>query len=196
MSVTQGWTSDPSAALQRAEGLGQKAVVLDERSAGAHALLGSIFLQRGEYDRALDQLTRAVELNPSDPDSYAGLGGALLWTGDLNGAIKALETATQLQPALSATDCFHLATAYLLVGRTDDAIGTLERSLIRNKGNQFTNVLLAAAYAQAGRADDARRQAATVHELFPFFNSTDFGSLFRDPKDRDTVVAALRKAGL
>lgn len=195
-SVTQGWTSDPSAALQRAEGLGQKAIVLDERSTGAHVLLGRVYLQRGEYDRALDQLKRAVELNPSDPDGYAGLGGALLWTGDIAGAIKALETAGQLQPTLSATDWFDLATAYLLAGRTDESIATLERSLIRNKGNQFTNVLLAAAYAQAGRMDDAHRQATTVRQLYPFFDSADFGSLFRDPKDRDMVVAALQKAGL
>jgi TolB-like protein/class 3 adenylate cyclase/Flp pilus assembly protein TadD len=196
MSVNEGWTADPSAALQRAEGMGQKAVIMDERSAGAHALLGRVYLQRGEYDRALDQTKRAVELNPSDADAYAGLGGALVWTGDLPGAIKALETAAQLAPTLSAIDSFHLSIAYLLTGRTNDAIGTLERSLIRNKGNQFTNVLLAAAYAQAGRPDDAKRQAATVHQLYPFFDSADFGTLFRDPKDRDMVVAALQKAGL
>ncbi len=195
-AVTQGWTADPVAALQRAEGLGQKAVALDERSDGAHVLLGRIYLQRGEYDRAVDQLKRAVELNSSDPDGYGGLGGALLWTGDIDGAIKALETAAQLEPALSTTDAFHLGTAYLLAGRTEDSIRTLERSLIRNKGNQFTNVLLAAAYAEAGRMDDARRQAATVRQLFAFFDSGDFGSLFRNPRDRDMVVAALQKAGL
>ena len=60
--VAQGWTADPQAAMQRVESLGQKAIAIDSTSAGAHALLGSTYIRYGDYDRALDEMRRAVEL--------------------------------------------------------------------------------------------------------------------------------------
>jgi hypothetical protein len=55
---------------------------------------------------------------------------------------------------------------------------------------------LAAAYAEAGRQTDALRQAASVRELNPRFESADFGSLLRKPELRTKLAAALNKAGL
>jgi adenylate cyclase len=194
--VRQGWTADPEAALQRAEALGQKAIALDSTSAGAHALLGSIYIRYAEYDRALDEMRRALELNNSDPDAYAGLGTALLWSGDVVGSVKAFETASKLGLEFTVNDSFSLGTAYLLADRSADAVRTLERSLERTKTDVYSNAILAAAYAEAGRQADALRQAASVRELDPRFDSADFGSLLRKPELRTKLAAALNKAGL
>jgi adenylate cyclase len=194
--VLQGWTADPEAALQRAETLGQKAIGIDPASAGAHALLGSTYIRYGDYDRALDEMRRAVKLNSSDPDAYAGLAGALLWSGDVAASVKALETAGKLGLNFTANDSFILGVAYLLADRSADAVRTLERSLERNKTDIYTNAVLAAAYAQAGRQADAARQTETVRQLDPRFDSADFGSLMRKPELRTKLAAALNKAGL
>ena len=194
--VTEGWTADPQAALQRAEALGQKAIVIDSTSARAHVLLGRTYISYGDYDRALDEMRRAVELNSSDPDAYAGLATALLWAGDVDASVKAFEMASRYQANLTATDSFNFGLAYLLADRTADAIRTLERSLERNKTHLYTNAILAAAYAQAGRQADAARQAETVRGLSPRFNSTEFGSLLRTPELRVKLTGALEKAGL
>jgi adenylate cyclase len=196
ISVVQGWTANPDEALQRAEALGHKGIEIDESNPGAHALLGGTYTLRGEYDRALDESKRAVELNPSDADSYAHLGGALLYTGDVAGATKALELAVKSRPTIPWDEYFNLGTAYLLAGRNDEAIRTLERSLIRKKMDIFSNAMLAAAYAEAGRQEDATRQAETVRRLFPFFVSAEFGSRFRIPAHREKIVSDLQKAGL
>jgi predicted Zn-dependent protease len=135
-------------------------------------------------------------LNPSDADSYAHLGGALLYTGDVAGATKALELAVKSRPTIPWDEYFNLGTAYLLAGRNDEAIRTLERSLIRKKMDIFSNAMLAAAYAEAGRQEDATRQAETVRRLFPFFVSAEFGSRFRIPAHREKLVSDLQKAGL
>ncbi len=156
--VMQGWTADPEAALQRAETLGQKAIGIDPASAGAHALLGSTYVRYGDYDRALDEMRRAVKLNSSDPDAYAGLAAASLWSGDVAAAVKDFETAGKLGLNFSANDAFILGVAYLLADRSADAIRTLERSLERNKTDVYTNAILAAAYA-AGRPAGRCRQA-------------------------------------
>lgn len=195
-AVRYGWTADPFEALQRAERLGHKAIAIDESSPGAHALLGRVYIRRGDLDRALDEMKRALALNPSDADSHAGLGNALLLLGDVEGAIRAIETAVQFHPEISPTDYFRLGMAYILAGRNTDAIRTLERALVRNEENVFINAMLAAAYAESERQEDATRRANTVRQLSPVFPTADVGSLFRNPDHREKIVAALRKAGL
>jgi hypothetical protein len=56
--------------------------------------------------------------------------------------------------------------------------------------------MLAAVYAESGRADDAARAVADVRKLDPFFKIGSFGSLFRNPDHQAKIVSALRKAGL
>ncbi len=194
--VIQGWTADPEAALQRAETLGQKAIAIDSTSAGAHALLGNTYIRYADYDRALDEMRRAVELNNSDPDAYAGLATALLWAGDVDASVKAFETAGQFRPNPTVTESVELGIAYLLADRNADAIRTLERAVARNKTHTYTNAILAAAYAQAGRQADAARQVETVRALNPRFDSAEFGSLLRRPELRAKLAGALEKAGL
>jgi tetratricopeptide (TPR) repeat protein len=195
-AMSQGWTADPIAALQRAEDHGRKAVALDDGHAGAHTLLGRVYVRRADYDRALDEFKRALVLNASDADSHAGLGNVLLWTGHIEESIKAMETAQQFQPNLGATDAFHLGMGYLIAGRKPDAIRTLEWAQTRYSNILAINVTLAAAYAEAGRSDDAGRQAELVRRQFPFFESAQFGSQFRNPDHRQKIAEALQKAGL
>jgi TolB-like protein len=195
-AVRFGWTADPDEALERAERLGRKALAIDEATPSAHALLGRIHIRRGDLERALDAMRRALALNPSDADSYAGLGNALLLLGDVDGAIAAIETAAQLHPQMPVTDHFRLSMAYILAERSAEAIRTLEHALERNDGNVFLAAMLAAAYAAAGRQEDAARQSLAVRRLSPLFASDEIGSLFRNPAHREKIRAALRKAGL
>ena len=82
--------------------------------------------------------------------------------------------------------------AYLLSDRSgSDAIRTLEG----NKTDVYSNAILAAAYAEAGRQADAARQAKTVRGLNAHFDSADFGSLLRRPELRAKLASAL-EAGL
>ena len=194
--VLQGWTAEPEAALQRAENLGQKAIGIDPASAGAHSLLGRIYIRYADYDRALDEMHRAVALNNSDPDAYSGLATALLWSGDVDGSVRNFELGAKLGLEFTANDAFTVGVAYLLADRSTDAIRALERSLERNKTDVYTNAILAAAYAENGRQADAERQARTVRDIDPRFDSTDFGSLLRKPELQTKLVALLNKAGL
>ena len=186
-AVAQGWTSNPTVAMQRAEALAAKSISIDEGSAGAHALLGRVLIRRGNYDRALDELKRAVALNSSDADSYDGLGTALLFR---------FELSAEFQPTLSVTTFFNLGTALLLSGRTANSVRTLEQSVERYPSFLYNRAMLAAAYAAAGQKQDAARQAEMVHRQFPYFASSNIGSQFRNPQDREKFAAVLKEAGL
>jgi predicted Zn-dependent protease len=117
-----------------------------------------------------------------------------LWRGDTSGAIAAGEVLAQFDPQLSDYS-FHLATAYVLADRSADAIRILESSLDHNTSDAETNIVLAAAYAEAGRHDDAARQADIVRQRFPGVWE-GFGALLRDPSQREKLTQELKNAGL
>ncbi|MGE5268453.1 MAG: adenylate/guanylate cyclase domain-containing protein [Thiohalocapsa sp.] len=195
-AVTQGWTPNPSDSLKRAESLARKALALDDLDPRAHALLANAALYFGEYDRALAEVKRAIALNGSDAQGYEILMDVLLFRGDVTGAIAAGETLTQVEPELPNGAALHLAMAYVLADRGADAAALLEHTLDRTPGYLFAHVVLAAAYAEAGRQQEAERQAAEVRRRFPNFLADEFGSLLRDQTQRDKLAASLKKAGL
>jgi TolB-like protein/Flp pilus assembly protein TadD len=195
-SVLQGWTQFPGEALERAGDLARKAIELDDLNPAAHALLGDLTVRSGDYDRARDELRRAIELNGSDAESYAHLVAVLLWRGDIAGAIAAGELLSQFQPDIPVAAGFELGMAYILGDRGEDAVRILERAVDRNPGNLYSNVMLAVAYATVGRQQEAERQAKNVRQRFPTFPRDQFGSALRDPALRAKLDHALEKAGL
>jgi adenylate cyclase len=195
-SVIQGWTQNPTETLERAEGRARKAIALDDLSPGAHALLGQILLQFGDHDGALHEMQRAIAVNPSDPEPYGGLVQVLLSRGDIQEAIKAGETLIEFQADLNPPDAFHLATAYVLVDRSAEAIRLLQQSFSRNREEPNTNIALAAAYSLAGRRADADQQAQFIRQRFPWFSRQEFGALLQRPGQREKLRLLLRDAGL
>jgi adenylate cyclase len=191
-----GWTEDPVEARERAEKLAQKAIALDDLNSSAHALLGEVAVMFGDYDHALDELKRAIDLNGSDAQSYDGLVPVLLYRGDPAGAIAAGETLTQFQPELSDLTAFNLGMAYVLADRGADAIRILEPVVGHNPRDLYANVMLAAAYAAVGRYQQADELAKAVRQRFPTFSRDGFGSALRNPSLRAKLDHTLEKAGL
>jgi adenylate cyclase len=191
-----GWTQDPGEARERAEKLAQKAISLDDLSSSAHALLGAVAVHFGDYDRALEELKRAIDLNGSDAESYDHLVTVLLYRGDTAGAIAAGELLAQFQPEIPDGTAFDLGMAYILADRGGDAVRILERVVDRNPGDLYANVMLAVSYAAVGRQEHAEQQARGVMQRFPTFSRDRFGSALRDPNLRAKLNQALEKAGL
>jgi tetratricopeptide (TPR) repeat protein len=183
-------------ALERAEALARRAITLDGTSSSAHALLGHALVFFGDYDQALEELKRAIDLNPSDADAYSALAGVLLWTGDVQGSIAAGELLARFRPEHSAIESLDRGIAYMLADRTSDAVRLFELAIERNTDFRPAIAMLAAAYAQAGRRQDAERQAAIVRQRFPDFSRDEFGSLLRNPDYRAKIASAFKKAGL
>ena len=98
MHATGGWTEFYREALLQAHDLAKEALGLEESDAGAHALLGMLHLYQGDYDLAINELRRVIELNPNSPSGYHMLGWGLLYSNRTDEAIKALETALRLDP--------------------------------------------------------------------------------------------------
>jgi Flp pilus assembly protein TadD len=158
-------------------------------------LLGDVAVHFGDYDRALEELKRAIDLNGSDAESYASLVAVLLYRGDTAGAIAAGEFLAQLESEIPDGAAFDLGMAYVLADRGADAVRILERVVDRSP-RAYANVMLAVAYAAVGRQQEAERQAKSVRQRFPTFPRDQFGSALRDPSQRAKLDHALEKAGL
>jgi adenylate cyclase len=196
LASNMGWTEDPVGALERAEKLAQKALALDELSSSAHALLGRVAVHFGDYDRALEELKRAIDLNGSDAESYDHLVTVLVGLGDPAGAIAAGELLEQFQPEIPDGTAFFLGMAYVLADRAADAIRILEPVVVdHNPRDLYASVMLAVAYAAVGRQPQAEQLAKAVRQRFPTFSRDRFGSALRDPSLRAKLDHALETVG-
>jgi len=191
-----GWTQFPNKALDRANDLSKKALNIEESSALAHSALGSIYLRRRQYDLAMSELERAIELNPNDTQSQRQLGSVMLYAGRKDEAIYWLESALRLNPHLSLGAFMLLGQGYYLSDRYQDAITILQKGLAKNPDYVGHHIMLAATYAQVGNIEEAKRSAASVLRLDPFFELQSYGTVFRNSEDRAKIVKGLKKAGL
>ncbi len=195
IAVSMGWAQSPADFLARAEEMAAKAVSLDHANVRARVLLGRIHIFHQRYEQAQAEINRALELNPNDADGLAGRGNILMWLGQTDAAIEALETAQRINPELSTVDRFALSLAYYLEQRYEAAAQQAELNIRRGGGAQFNQPVLAAAYAQQSREEEASRVAAFIRQD-PTFDPQAFGSKFLNPGDLERLRDGFRKAGL
>ena len=191
-----GWAEFPDKALQQAQEFAEKALSIDASNEEGYVVLGIVYARRGQYDVAMDQLNRALELNPNDALSRGQLGEILLFSGKTEDAIRFLETLMRLDPFYALEAPVYLGLAYYLKGRYEDAIKVLEQGVSRRPNSSNSHIALAATYAQMGRIKDASREVALIPRLDPFFDLESYGTAFKKPADRNAILEGLRKAGL
>lgn len=196
IAVAMGWAEQPADYLSRAEELANRALTINDTDVRARVVLGRIHIFYHRYEQAKAELERAISVNPNDAGALAGRGNILMWLGQTDAAIAALELAQRIDPELNALDRFALSLAYYLKQRYDLAGEQAELNLRRTSGANFSRVVLAAAYAQQGRLDDAAQVVTTIHRIDPTFDPQEFGSKFLNAVDLERLRDGLRKAGL
>jgi class 3 adenylate cyclase/TolB-like protein/Tfp pilus assembly protein PilF len=195
-AAEMGWVEQPQMALERARDLAQAALRLDPSDELAHVLLALFYAYQSQYDSALTELDLATEANPNDIGYYAERGWVLVLTGRWNNAVDVLEAGLQNDPNPTPNAFSNLGMAHYFRRHYDAAIATLETAVSRYPQHVPLHIALVAAYAAAGRTEDAMRAAAAVRRLNPFFETDLYGYAFRDPADRERIREDLRKAGL
>jgi tetratricopeptide (TPR) repeat protein len=182
--------------LGRAGEMANKALSLNDAELRARIVLGRIHIFYHRYEQAKTEMDRVIAINPSDAHGLAGHGNILLWLGQTDAAIESLELAQRIDPELNAVDRFALSLAYYLKRRYDAAIEQAELGVRKTEGAHFSHVVLAAAYAQQDRSEDAARVAAMVRRSDPTFDPEAFGNKLLKAADLEHLRNGLRKAGL
>ena len=190
-----GFSDDPAADLQRATELAQKALVLDDSNSFAlDNLCGAHWMQR-QFDQAVAECERAVEIDPNFAAGYLELSDALTVSDQPEAAVRAALTAMRLDPTRADFYAYFIASPYILMGRYQEAVPLLQRHIAGYPNEPWAHLMLAVAYVELGRDQDARGEVAEVMRINPQF-SLAMTDINKNPAKQKLVEADLRKAGL
>jgi Flp pilus assembly protein TadD len=164
-------------------------------SARPHANLGRLLLGRGERARAIDELERALALNPRLSNTHDVLGRALLEGGDRVRAQHEFQRAVELNPRLADAHG-NLGLVLLVQGRTDDAAAELERALALDPRLAFAHTNLATILGGRGDRAGALEHLRAAIEIDPRNAAAHFnlGLALLGRGDRARAVDEFRRA--
>lgn len=103
------------------------AATADER-AHAHANRGNAYGGKAQYEHAMRDLDRAIELNPHDAVAYATRGRVCLATGKHDDAIRDMDKAIEIDPRVPAV-YISRGMAFAAKGMPDRAIQDYDKAI-------------------------------------------------------------------
>jgi adenylate cyclase len=171
----------------------------DDATALAIAGLVIGFLERRDYENALDAFDRSLALSNS---SALALGLSALtraWHGESAIAIEQAELALRLSPfdPLTNQRYMAIAIAHFVAGRFEEAAVAANRSVQANPRFSPPYWMRAAALANLGRVDEAKIMAQRLLEVQPQFTIASITSApFANPEILTALGDALRQVEL
>jgi hypothetical protein len=139
-------------------------------------------------------------LDANDPDGYVAMSRVLVKGGRPAEGLEFIETAMRLDP--QSDYLYRLGDAQFHLERYDEAAATLLRATKRSPGEPWRFILLAAAYGQLGREQEAKSAIETFNKMRAEvvqrpLTLVAVGSWpFKYSADRELLREGLRKAGL
>lgn len=147
-----------------AEGHHRRAIEINPNYATAHHWYSFHLVMSGRFDDAIKEMLRARELDPLSPSIMQGLGWSYYQARRFEESITTYRNMLEAVPDFS----YGLVTfAWTLrhAGDPDEAVRVAEKALDVSSGGQIFVAGLGAAYAVAGRPDDARAALQRLQEM-------------------------------
>ena len=179
----------------------QKALQIDPNQAFAHSALGLALLEMGRPDESVNHLLRALEINPQFADAHYNLGNTFLQMGRAREALTHYHEALAIDPddveALNNRAWLLATSSEPAVRDGREAVELAKRADSLTRGaSPVVGATLAAAYAEAGRFQDAIKTGQRALELTTAQGNTaradsirmqiqvyQSGAAFRDRRD-------------
>jgi tetratricopeptide (TPR) repeat protein len=160
-------------ALVRDDQVARGQIVIDKilrngDSAEARLLLGTTKLNGSDFAGALEDLSKAVALNPKLPDLYSFYGIALLRTGDTKGAAEAFRKELAANPN-DFNSNLQLGAILKMDENYDEALPYLRRALQVRPGDLGVRYQLASIAFGRGDVEQARGQLEGIVKEAPNF---------------------------
>jgi adenylate cyclase len=187
-------------AFERAAGIAQRALSIDDNLSDAHALLSAVNLSQRKFDEAVAAGQKSVALDPNSAENHAVVAITMQNVGEFETAITLLKQAMRLHPYYPRWYLGRLGMSYRMIGRYEESAAALEEYLERGKDKKHSRdyLYLATTYSMMGRDEEARSLVAKALELNPKMSVESWRKrfLYKDPVNTERCLDALRKAGL
>jgi protein O-GlcNAc transferase len=158
-------------------------------------LLGIIAIQGGQWDQAVDLLSRVILIKPGMAEYQSSLGCVLREQGKLDEAIALWRHALDLKPNLAEAH-LHLGKALRERGQLDEAIKASGQFLRMNPQSVEALNDLGNAFQESGRLPEAIAAYLQAARINPNLAEThnNLGSALRDTGQLDEAIVAYRQA--
>ncbi len=194
---------DRTPRLAAAEDALTTALSIAPESALAHLLLGVVQMHTNRASQGVGSCERALDLDRNLAVAHAQIGDGKLLLGQPEATEGHIQEALRLSPRDQHVYlwCMFAGLAKFQLGRAEEAVVWLRRSIEANRTYPTTHFILGAALAQLGRLPEARSEVRAGLAINPTFTIARFraGVSSDDP----TAVAGweryaddLRKAGV
>ena len=165
----------------------------------AHQVASDMILRQRLHDEAVTQAEKAIALDPNDPVGQVTMASALIYAGRPKEAIDFIKRAMRLDPRLPGLYSFYLGAANFCMGQLEESVTLIERGLKFTPEAHVMYSVLAAAYGNLGREQEARSALDSFMKRLPF--PIDLRMLmymfpFKDPEVTERIADGLLKAGL
>ena len=198
VDVVLGASKAKEESLKTAVELAKKALSIDRSYGNAHGIIGWIYVLTRQYEKAIPELKKALELDPNEADNYMYLTAALLYIDDLDEGILMANKAIRLNPIPPSLYLNLLAALYRSKGNYKEALVWSEKAVKQEPKDTIANVNLCSVYYLSGREEDARLQAKEVLKLNPKFSLKKLEKMlpYKNFEVKKQYIDALRNAGL
>ena len=174
-------------------------LIIDEHDPSAHWAMGRALWLRGSQDQSLGALERAVDLSPNFALGHYALSFVHSQSGDPQAAIGSSDQSRHLSPfdPLLFGMLGARAMAHVRLGQFDEAADWALKAAARPNAHTVILAIAAHCLALAGRIDEARTFAASIHKTLPRYGIDDFLATFRFTPDAEALFRqGARRIGL
>ena len=164
-------TDDRSFHLAAGEAAAMKALTLVPHNARAHVALANIFRSSNRPLQAISEVEQAISIDRNLAAARPLIGIAKIALGRSDEVEEHVVQAVRLSPKdhMMHAWCVVAGAANLFLGRDEDALSWLQRSIEANRSYPLPHFYRAAAFAHLGQLASARSEIETGLALDPTF---------------------------
>ena len=191
-------TKSRDKSMEAAEKYAQKAISLSVDEAAGHRLLASIYMLRNDFENAIAESQKSVDLAPNSAVANFISGMVLRNAGRYDDAIPFLEKAIRLDPITPVNYLNNLAWAYTSLAQYEKALPLWNKAIEKNPDYLFAYQGLTVAHQLLGNWNRARDCAKEVLRIKPTITIAKIQKEItaKNETDRALIINAYREAGI
>jgi tetratricopeptide (TPR) repeat protein len=138
---------------------------LKHPSPRAYRVRADLLLTAQQPEAAIEDLERAINLNPSDAETFEAMSYAMVLAGRPEDAQHAAEAGLRADPRAAEWLRDDLGFASFTAGRFADAAAALEQYVVERPSDPWMPMILVAAYGHLGRDATQWKEKLSAYEI-------------------------------